>query len=131
MGNPVQSEEELTIGTRAWVGQIMESTFDACRALRGAGQAEYARRAENAFANFDRVAERLGSPHTPETVLMTYYEKHIDGIHSHIAGHTSQREPVEGRIHDAIVYLILLKGLIVRRREKDLVCDRAAGADLV
>ena len=43
---------------------------------------------------------------------MTYFMKHIDGIASHINGHTSQREDVTGRITDAIVYLCLLWGMV-------------------
>ena len=42
---------------------------------------------------------------------MVYLLKHIDGIASYIDGHDSQREPVEGRIIDAIVYLFLLWGM--------------------
>jgi len=44
---------------------------------------------------------------------MVYLLKHIDGIAAYIDGHKSQREAVEGRITDAIVYLFLLYGLVV------------------
>ena len=60
-------------------------------------------------ANFKRVGEYLNLPE--EKVLMVYLLKHIDGIASYIDGHDSQREPVEGRITDAIVYLFLLWGM--------------------
>ena len=43
---------------------------------------------------------------------MVYLLKHIDGIMAHINGHKSQREDVRGRITDAIVYLLLLRGMI-------------------
>ena len=49
---------------------------------------------------------------TREQALMTYLLKHIDGIMAHINGHKSQREDVSGRITDAIVYLLLLQGMI-------------------
>ncbi|PZM88457.1 MAG: hypothetical protein DIU79_16840, partial [Actinobacteria bacterium] len=87
--------------------------FEECRALRVAGQREYAHREDNAFANFERVAERLGL--TREAVLLVYLEKHLDGIHSYVQGHRSQRESVKGRINDAIVYLTLLRGMIDER----------------
>ena len=45
--------------------------------------------------------------------------KHIDGIASHIKGHTSQREDVRGRLTDAIVYLCILWGMI----EKEDACN--------
>jgi hypothetical protein len=89
---------------------VMESVFEECRGLRGAGQKEYAHRDENAFANFERVAERLGI--TREQCLLVYMEKHLDGIHSYVQGHTSQRESVSGRINDMIVYGIILRGMV-------------------
>lgn len=96
--------------TKADMAIVMENIFEECGALRGAGQAEYAHREENAFANFERVAERQGLDR--KQVLMVYVEKHIDGIHSYIKGHKSQREDVRGRINDLIVYMCLLRGMI-------------------
>lgn len=95
--------------SKAAVAVVMDRVFDECRGIRGAGQAEYAHRDENAFANFERVAERLGMKR--EAVLMVYAEKHLDGIHSWIQGHKSQRESVKGRINDVIVYLVLLRAM--------------------
>ena len=78
--------------------------------MREAGQKEYARKQNNAFANFERVANHIDS--SKEKVLMVYLLKHIDGISSFVNGHKSQREDVRGRITDAIVYLCLLWGMI-------------------
>ena len=77
---------------------------------REEGQKEYARTQNDVFANFKRVAKDLDS--TPEKVLLTYFLKHKDGIVSWANGHTSQREDVRGRIKDAIVYLMLLWGMV-------------------
>jgi hypothetical protein len=88
----------------------MLEVFDECWKLRSAGQEEYAHRDENAFANFERVSERLGLDR--KQVLMVYMEKHLDGIHSFINGHKSQREDVRGRINDVITYACLLRGMI-------------------
>ena len=96
--------------TRAEMARVMERVFAECNAVRGEGQKEYARRDDSAFANFERIAERLGLDR--KQVLMVYFEKHVDGVHSHIEGHTSQREDVRGRIKDAITYLCLLRGMI-------------------
>jgi hypothetical protein len=96
--------------TRAELAGVMDRVFEECRALRNAGQQEYARREENALANFERVAERCDI--TREKALMVYAEKHLDGIHSWINGHRSQRESVKGRINDAIVYLCILRGMV-------------------
>lgn len=96
--------------TREQLAGVMDRVFDECRGLREAGQREYARREENALANFERVAERVGV--SREKVLMVYLEKHMDGIHAWINGHRSQRESVKGRINDAIVYLTILRGMV-------------------
>jgi hypothetical protein len=78
--------------------------------IRDAGQKEYARTEDNVFANFERVSSFTGV--SREQALMTYLLKHIDGIMAHINGHKSQREDVSGRITDAIVYLLLLQGMV-------------------
>lgn len=89
---------------------IMQRVFTECQILREAGQKEYAHKEANAFANFERLAERLSI--SREAILMVYAEKHLDGIHSWIQGHRSQREDVKGRINDCIVYLCLLRGMV-------------------
>lgn len=96
--------------SKSEMSQVMDKVFSECNKFREAGQKEYAHKDENAFANFERVAERLGIDR--KSVLMVYVEKHIDGIHSFIKGHKSQREDVRGRINDVIVYLCLLRGMI-------------------
>jgi hypothetical protein len=96
--------------TKDQITDLMEQIHEECQNLRGAGQKEYAHRDENAFANFERVAERLGLD--PKQVLMVYMEKHLDGIHSFVQGHHSQREDVRGRINDVIVYCCLLRGMV-------------------
>ena len=110
MGEPESEPAALVPGSKAWMQGIMETMFRECAALRVAGQKEYAHRDENAFANFERVAERLHV--SREQVLLVYMEKHLDGIHSWVGGHKSQREGVRGRINDAVTYLCLLRGMV-------------------
>lgn len=78
--------------------------------MREAGQKEYARKQNNAFANFERIAENLSLD--KQEVLMVYMLKHVDGVCAYIKGHKSQREDVRGRITDIIVYLCLLWGMV-------------------
>ena len=80
---------------------------------RDAGQKEYAHTEDNVFANFERVAKALGI--SKEEVLMVYLLKHVDGISAYVKGHKSQREDVTGRLTDAIVYLMLLWGMVERQ----------------
>ena len=77
---------------------------------RDAGQREYAQSEDNVFANFERVAKSIDTDR--KKVLMVYLLKHIDGISAYTKGHQSQREDVTGRITDAIVYLMLLWGMV-------------------
>ena len=90
--------------------KLIQKIFLQIQKTREAGQKEYAQDKDNAFANFERVAEYVDS--SREKVLMTYLLKHIDGISSFVMGHRSQRENVRGRITDAIVYLCLLWGMV-------------------
>lgn len=96
--------------------QEKENTF------REAGQKEYAHDEDNAFANFERIANQLGLDR--KEVLYVYLFKHLDGIVSYIKGHRSQRESVEGRILDARVYLALLAGMIQEEEENAKVDKR-------
>lgn len=91
-------------------GTLPDQVHQEVDQLRSAGQKEYARDEEDAFANFKRVAKVLDA--CPRQVLVTYLAKHLDGIESFLDGHRSQREGVQGRINDAIVYLVILKGMI-------------------
>jgi hypothetical protein len=83
---------------------------------RDAGQKEYAHDEDNVFANFERVANALDT--SREKVLMVYLLKHIDGISAYSKGHKSQREDVRGRLTDAIVYLMLLWGMVADKSVK-------------
>lgn len=69
-------------------------------------------------ANFKRLSSELGL--TPEQVLSVYLTKHIDAIKSYLRTGREFSEPIEGRVDDAILYLILLKGLVIEKRENAL-----------
>lgn len=101
---------------------LIKRVFREVEALREAGQKEYARDQLNTFANFERVAEWLGT--TRERVLMTYMLKHLDGICAFVEGHHSQREDVRGRINDLIVYALLLRGMV--EEEPATVVERSS-----
>lgn len=96
--------------TRDDMAKLMGDVFVECKALRSAGQEEYAHDEDNAFRNFEAVGQYLGIQR--EKVLLTYAIKHLDGIIAWVNGHTSQREDVRGRINDLIVYLCLLRGMV-------------------
>ena len=106
--------------TQKKMENLIKKIFKQIQKTREAGQKEYARKQSNAFANFERVADYIGS--SKEKVLMTYVYKHIDGIMAYINGHTSQREDVRGRIKDIMVYMTLLWAMV--EESEDIFLDR-------
>ena len=103
--------------TREEMAKVMTRVFEECTALRGAGQKEYAHADDRPFRNFEALAEEFPEL-SRDKVLWILLRKHLDGIKAHVGGHRSQREPVQGRINDAIVYLILLRAMI----EEEAAC---------
>ena len=90
--------------------RLINAIFQEVETVHTEGQKEYAMDEDNVFANFERISEQTGLD--KKMVLWIYLMKHIDGIASHIKGHRSQREEVQGRLTDAIVYLCILWGMI-------------------
>ena len=81
---------------------------------------EYKRREDNQFANFERGAHALGL--TREQVLMVYLSKHLDSIVTYVKDRAAGQEkvyaePISGRIDDAILYLLILRGMTVENDE--------------
>ena len=66
--------------------------------------------------NFYRNAEKLGIP--ARTVLAVYLGKHLDAIETFLKNGQVESEPIEGRIADAINYLLLLAKM-VRVEQRD------------
>ncbi len=95
--------------TQKDVAAVMEKVVKEISFLRDAGQKEYAHKEDSPFRNFETTSSELDM--TREKVLWVYMKKHMDGILAYINGHRSQRESVNGRINDAIVYLILLRAM--------------------
>ena len=92
--------------TKDFESVLKETILPKVMKMRDSGQKEYAQDTNDIFANFKREGKLLEIP--KEKVLLTFFLKHIDGIIAHHNGYTSQRESIEGRYADAIVYLMLL-----------------------
>ena len=76
---------------------------------------EYTRDNEDRLDNFKRHAETLGVD--PLLIWAVYFNKHVDSVNVYIRDQQRgtprlMSEPIEGRIHDSIVYLMLLLGLL-------------------
>jgi len=116
--------------TKDELSLAFEQAFKEIMNVRQAGQQEYAHDSDNAFANFERLARQLEMPR--EKVLWVYLMKHMDGILAYLNGHTSQREPVTGRIKDAVTYLLILRGMVIEnesRRSKKVIVEYNSAYD--
>ena len=70
------------------------------------------------LSNFYRIAEELKID--PKMVLWVYLKKHLDSIACYIKnGKEYSEEKIEGRIHDARNYLVLLNGIITQQKEEN------------
>lgn len=100
--------------------RLLRETHETMVKLTATKGEEYAnsesKDAADQHANFKRLSAELGL--TPEQVLSVYLTKHLDAVKSFLRTDREFSEPIEGRIDDAILYLILLKGLVQEKREK-------------
>lgn len=94
--------------------RIVKEFIEEVNRVRFQAQQEYAE-TDNVFQNFEETAERLGI--SREEVLYVFLDKHLRGVARWIRGVKDQRDAVEGRIIDAINYLIILYAMI--RDEED------------
>lgn len=79
---------------------------------------EYKRRDDEQFANFDRTGTELGL--TREQVLLVFLAKHLNSVTTWVRDIAAGRkfdyaEPITGRIDDAILYLLILRGMVEDR----------------
>lgn len=78
---------------------------------------EYSRSSDDQLANFKRAAVDYGL--SQEQVLGIFLDKHINSIKTYIHGTSAgepmppMSEPIEGRIDDAILYLLLFKAMVL------------------
>lgn len=97
---------------------LLEEQFIRISKLTGTKGEEYSR-SDDQLANFKRQAADLGLDQ--RQIWAVYFNKHIDSIKSYLKTLDDSKlsEPIEGRIDDAILYLILLRAMIVERYEEN------------
>lgn len=111
---PASAEPIYSHSRYAQLLSFVSARIQELSALKGG---EYAGD-EDRLANFRRNGKALGVP--MELIWAVYCNKHLDAIMQYIkdlvAGTARSRaEPIQGRIDDAIVYLILLKAILDER----------------
>lgn len=104
---------------------LIEDTFTSIKMLTATKGEEYSHDADQ-LANFRRGAANYGV--REEIVLGIYLMKHIDAINSYIALGYVSSEPIESRIDDAILYLLLLKAMERDSRFKSMGGMKQASA---
>lgn len=93
--------------------QLIENQYHHLVDLTRTKGEEYSR-SDDQLANFKRNAADLNL--TPEQIWAVYFNKHIDSIKSYIANPSKPlSEPIEGRINDAILYLLLFKAIVIEK----------------
>lgn len=119
--------------------RVIETAVSEIKKLGTLKGGEYAGDTDR-LANFRRNGRNLGL--NMETVWAVYAGKHWDALQQFIQdmekGKTRERlEPIEGRVDDLLVYLILFKCMLVERTRKpehvtidDVDIDRSGRAVL-
>lgn len=110
--NQLQGKEDTTTRantTHADIADLIDQTLGDIHDLNDSKGREYASEADG-LANFKNRAEQMGI--TPLQVWGIFYGKHSDAIFSYLKRGEVLSEPIEGRIDDAILYLVLLKALV-------------------
>jgi hypothetical protein len=99
--------------------RLTATTFDTLHALQAVKGGEYASD-DDRLANFKEAGKRLST--LPEQVLLVYLDKHYASICNFVRDLAAHRtrprsEPIEGRVDDMIIYLLLFKALLEERKE--------------
>ena len=84
---------------------------------------------EDSNRNFKEGGKRLGLK--PEQVLGVYLDKHLEAIHTFIKDGVVKSEPIEGRVMDAINYLLILLSIYKEQPydERSVFKQVSIGAD--
>ena len=98
--------------TRTEFQALMNLHYDQIIGINDTKGNDYAGE-EDALRNFKEQAQEYGL--SPEQVWGVFFGKHLKAIQTFVRDGDVASEPIEGRIHDAILYLFLLLGLIEER----------------
>ena len=101
--------------------EMLKKMEDEEHAIMGTKGMEYTQGnlLKDRLANFYRIATELNID--PKVVLWVYLKKHLDSITCYIKhGKEFSNESIEGRIHDARNYLVLLNGIITQQKKENV-----------
>ncbi len=109
--------------------RFRDAQYDIAAGINNAKGKDYAGD-DDALKNFKDAAGQLGL--TPFQVWGVYAHKHWSAIQSFLREGDVASEPIEGRVHDLIVYSFLLLGLIEEAKGESYLAGvrKALEADL-
>src|SRR5574337_90506 len=121
--SPLTTSEENMPDNFEEYNRIVDETWNHVHRLSHLKGGEYAGDKDR-LANFRRNAEALGI--AMETVWAVYAAKHWDAIMQFVKDITTKTdrvrsEPIEGRIDDLIVYLLLFKAILAERPKESVL----------
>ncbi len=99
--------------------EILDDVLDKCRDIMNSKGVAYSG-TDDKFGNFNRIATKLGLDR--KKIWSVYFNKHTDAIDAFLREEYKDCEPIQGRIMDAINYLLLLYGM-VEEEDTDPVVD--------
>jgi len=98
--------------------KLMAETFDSALKIAKSKGQDYTVGNPDALWNFKEAGRDIEL--SPEKALYIGMNKHYKAIVNYIkTGGQSESEPIDERIKDCINYLVLLRGLIVEKRESN------------
>lgn len=120
---------ETLYGGKRWQ-QILDETKASIDKLCETKGAEYAASNKDQLANFRRRSGRFELP--VEASWAIYAGKHWDAIETYVTDliHGRERkrsEPIDGRVDDLIVYLIVFKAMLAERVEPKIKVEFLTG----
>jgi hypothetical protein len=88
---------------------LLTEQIEMCRAIASTKGVDYSGD-DDRLKNFKDAGEQTGI--TQQQALGVYLIKHIDSIKTWLRRGELKGEPIEMKIDDAIMYLLLLKGMV-------------------
>jgi len=103
---------------------ILNSTLDKIKSLFDSKNNEYAE-TKDVFANFKKAASGISFHKYPDKVAWEYLTKHLQSIKDIIESRgTNANQDIDEKIDDAIMYLILIKGMLKESQAIDEILDK-------
>lgn len=98
--------------------EFFRKEFEKMMEISATKGVEYANDDHDANNNFKEIGKQLSM--TPEQVLWVYVKKHLQAVESYLRrGSVLSNEPIEGRIHDIILYNFILLSLLEEKKMYD------------